>query len=86
MDLKIIIDNELERLTGRLSKMTYDRIPKVKRPELILNQYFYLGDLEKNIVIVMLDSSIIQDDNLLYLHQTAKDLYYPDTNVIHLKE
>lgn len=84
MDLKIIVDNELDRLSGKLSRMTYDRIPKVKRPELLLNHYFYLGNLEKEIVIVMLDSSIIQDDNLLYLHQTAKDLYYPDIDVIHL--
>ena len=84
MDLKIIVDNELDRFTGKISRMTYDRIPKLKKPELLLNHYFYLGNLEKDIVMIFLDGSIIIDDNLLYLHQSSKDLYYPHTDTIPL--
>ena len=82
MDLKILVDNELEKLTGKLSRMTYEKIPNRNKPQLFSNNYFYLGILENDIVIVRIDESILDDYPILYLHQTAKDLYYPNTDIL----
>jgi hypothetical protein len=75
MELKIIIDNNLEKLAGRLSKKTYDKISENKRPKLISNSYFYISDFKNDIITVFIDNSIVKDDTILYLHQSAKDLY-----------
>jgi hypothetical protein len=84
MELKIIVDNKLGKQTGKLSRMTYEKIPDNKKPQLFANNYFYLSNLESDIVIIEIDVSIIKDATILYLHQSAKDLYYPNIDVINI--
>ena len=82
MELKILVDNELERLSGKLSRKTYEKFPVDKRPILISNNYFYLNNLVNDIVIIEIDESIVNDDTFLYLHTSAKELYYTNIDLI----
>ena len=83
MNLKIIVDNNLGKFTGKLSRMTYENIPEKNKPPLISNMYFNLLNAHWDVVIIEIDD-LIQDSNLIYLHQTSKDLLYSDIDSINL--
>jgi len=84
MKLKIIVENGLEEFHGKMSYNTYGKIPLDKRPKLIDNTYFYLSNLKNTLIVIQIDRNIIEDGNNLYLHQSGKDLYYSDLEIIEI--
>ncbi|WP_016777207.1 hypothetical protein [Anaerophaga thermohalophila] len=82
MKLRIIVDNELEEFHGKMSRKTFEKIPLAKRPKLIENHYFYLGDPNNREIIIQIDKDIIEDGSNLYLHQTGKRSYGIDNEFI----
>ncbi|MEI6139548.1 MAG: hypothetical protein WCP85_09800 [Mariniphaga sp.] len=84
MNLQIVIDNKLEEFTGKLSKMTYEKLPVGRKPILISNNCFQLFSKEWVSALILIDESIIEDGPILYLHQSVKDLIYPNNEFITL--
>jgi len=82
MKLKIITDNELEELHGKILYSTFEEIPLKDRPALIKNEYFNLGFPDKRHIIIQIDRTIVKDGKNVYLHQLAKDLFYGDLEFI----
>lgn len=84
MKLKIIIDNDLEELFGKMSYNTFEKITINNRPILIENECFHLGNPDKGQIIIQVDRNIVEDGNNLYLHQSGKDLFFSDLDFIEL--
>jgi hypothetical protein len=84
MHFKIIIDDELEVMTGKVSRKTFNEMFPVAKPVLESGSFFRLANGSVNGILINVDQSIIQDENILYLHQSAKDSCYPDNETIHI--
>jgi len=82
MKLKIIIDNDLEELSGKMSYNTYEKIPPENRPVLVENYYFHIGYPDKGQIIIQVDRNIVEDGGNIYLHQSGKDLFFSDLDFI----
>lgn len=84
MKLKIIVDNDLEEFYGKISFKTYEKMPEDKRPKLTDNDYFYLGDPNYRHIIIQINRNIVEDENIIYLHESGKKLFYSDSNFIEI--
>jgi len=82
MKLKIIIDNDLDELSGKMSYNTYEKIPPENRPVLIENYYFHIGYPDKGQIIIQVDRNIVEDGDNIYLHLSGKDLFFTDLDFI----
>jgi hypothetical protein len=82
MKLDIIIDENLDAFCGKISQRTYENLPNKKQPVLYDNHVFYLGDLEHETIQIVVDDDIQIPENVLYLSEYAKHLYYPEKDSI----
>jgi hypothetical protein len=83
MKIKIIIDDSIPEFEGKISKKTYDEIPERKRPLLYSDGSFFVGDLERVLIKIVVDYTLVTHYTL-FIHSSVKMLYYPSKNEIEI--
>ncbi len=84
MKLQIEVFETPDAQLGKMTKKTYQNIPKYKRPVLSKESAFFLGDLiGPSITINVLEDDTLKDDTM-YVSKEAKAYYYRDKDYIKL--
>ncbi|MCD1655526.1 hypothetical protein K7J14_12570 [Treponema zuelzerae] len=84
MKLKIETYESGDLQIGKMSKKAWESIPSNKRPALYPDSIFFIGDLERPAVTIKVIDDVSLDENTIYIHQSAKQLYYPNKELITL--
>ena len=70
---------------GKMSRDTYESIPKHKRPPLYPDGYFIVGDLVRPGITVQVTNDPTLARDTLFVSQGAKDIYYPEQDHIEVE-
>jgi|AntDeeMetagen681_2_1112603.scaffolds.fasta_scaffold26668_2 hypothetical protein len=82
MELKIKIDESLQEMNGEINGETFSQLQALRNIKKVNDEYFQLGDLERPTAIISISSEPELLDNVLYVDQTLKSVYYPKTALV----
>ncbi len=82
MELKIKIDESLQEMNGKINGKTFSQLQALRNIQKFNDEYFQLGDLERPTAIISISSEPELSDNVLYVDQKLKSVYYPETALV----
>lgn len=82
MELKIIIDESLPEMNGRISDNTFNQLRELRGINLFNGDNFQLGDLQRPTAIISVSSELDVMDNILYVDPELKSAYYANTTTL----
>ena len=82
MKIKINVDPELQDFTAKIPRKTYNEIPKNRKPELIDNNCFWMGDMISPVFLVYVTDSLETNYQVIFVHPSVKKAYYQDIEYI----